>query len=213
MISSAATLHRDDSVTSPEVTGTSLPPDTFGFLETDVIDAVAIADVLDGKRLGVICRNVVAPRDRTAICENFWRHEGRYTRGSDAPAEYLGTYHYAKPTAVYLEQAQAANAVLPALFEGVINPVAAMKDALSAELARRSRRLRPARHDGLEACTFVPVAGWAVKGVIAASAIEGIGAVIIRHFEQKYPGKTYSERAGLDGLPPKSWWHWRPWNR
>ena len=65
----------------------------------------------------------------------------------------------------------------------------------------------------LEACTFVPVAGWAVKGVIAASAIEGIGAVIIRHFEQKYPGKTYSERAGLDGLPPKSWWHWRPWNR
>jgi len=65
----------------------------------------------------------------------------------------------------------------------------------------------------LEACTFVPVAGWAVKGVIAASAIEGIGTLIIRHFEHKYPSKTYSERAGIDGLPAKSWWQWRPWNR
>jgi uncharacterized protein (DUF697 family) len=65
----------------------------------------------------------------------------------------------------------------------------------------------------IEACNFVPVAGWAVKGVIAASAIEGIGAVIIRHYEHKYPGKTYTERAGIDGLPAKSWWQWRPWKR
>jgi uncharacterized protein (DUF697 family) len=36
---------------------------------------------------------------------------------------------------------------------------------------------------------FVPVIGWGIKGVIAASTIEALGAVIIRHFESKYPGK------------------------
>ena len=154
-ISAAILPNETHAETPPPITGASLPMEAFQLLETDIVDANAIADVLDGKRLGVICRDVVAPRDRAAICDNFWRHEGRYTRGSDAPAEYLGAYHYAKPTALYLEQSQAANAVLPALFEGVTNPVAAMKDVLSAELTRRSRRLRAARHDGLEACAFV----------------------------------------------------------
>ena len=37
---------------------------------------------------------------------------------------------------------------------------------------------------------FVPVIGWGIKGFIAASAIEAMGEVIIRHFEAKYPGKT-----------------------
>lgn len=44
----------------------------------------------------------------------------------------------------------------------------------------------------MEACTFIPVAGWLVKGAIAASAIEGIGHIITQHFEEKYPGKRYS---------------------
>lgn len=64
-----------------------------------------------------------------------------------------------------------------------------------------------------EACNFIPVAGWVVKSSIAATAIEGIGALIIRHFEQKYPARTYGERRGLDGLPKNSFWNWRPWSR
>ena len=44
----------------------------------------------------------------------------------------------------------------------------------------------------LEAANWVPVIGWLVKPVIAAGAIEGIGHVIARHYEQKYPGKFYS---------------------
>jgi uncharacterized protein (DUF697 family) len=37
---------------------------------------------------------------------------------------------------------------------------------------------------------LVPVIGWGIKGAIAALSIEGLGAVVIRHFESKYPGKT-----------------------
>lgn len=62
-----------------------------------------------------------------------------------------------------------------------------------------------------EACTFIPVAGWIVKSAIAVGTIEAIGAAIIRHYEQKYPNKVFSE---FTGATPKSHvWNWRPWNK
>ena len=44
----------------------------------------------------------------------------------------------------------------------------------------------------MEALNFVPVIGWAIKPVIAAGAIEGIGAATIAHFEARYPGRLYA---------------------
>lgn len=41
----------------------------------------------------------------------------------------------------------------------------------------------------INAANFVPVIGWGIKAVIAASTIEGIGEATIRHFESKYPGR------------------------
>jgi uncharacterized protein (DUF697 family) len=41
----------------------------------------------------------------------------------------------------------------------------------------------------IEAANAVPVLGWGVKGAIAGSAIEALGQVVIRHYEEKYPGK------------------------
>jgi uncharacterized protein (DUF697 family) len=55
----------------------------------------------------------------------------------------------------------------------------------------------------LEACNFIPVAGWLIKAGIAASAIEGIGATIIRHFEQKYPGKRYAKDPAVESSVKK----------
>lgn len=43
----------------------------------------------------------------------------------------------------------------------------------------------------LEACNFIPIAGWLVKSAIAGGTIQGVGRLIIRHYEQKYPGKVY----------------------
>ncbi|WP_394826995.1 hypothetical protein [Pendulispora albinea] len=42
-----------------------------------------------------------------------------------------------------------------------------------------------------EGANLIPVIGWGVKGVIAGTTIEGLGELVIRHFEQKYPGKLY----------------------
>ena len=42
----------------------------------------------------------------------------------------------------------------------------------------------------LEAANYIPVVGWGIKGVIAATAIQGFGAAAIYHYESKYPGKT-----------------------
>jgi uncharacterized protein (DUF697 family) len=44
----------------------------------------------------------------------------------------------------------------------------------------------------MEVCNFIPIAGWIAKSAIAGSAIEAIGHLIIKHFEDKYPGKEYS---------------------
>jgi hypothetical protein len=41
----------------------------------------------------------------------------------------------------------------------------------------------------LEAANALPVVGWGIKGAIAGSAIEALGEVVIRHYEEKYPGK------------------------
>ena len=43
----------------------------------------------------------------------------------------------------------------------------------------------------LEALNFVPVAGWILKVPVAAGVIEGIGALAIDFFEDKYPGRRY----------------------
>ena len=44
----------------------------------------------------------------------------------------------------------------------------------------------------VEGANLVPVVGWGIKGAIAGSVIEGIGEMIIRHFESKYPGKVFA---------------------
>ncbi len=51
----------------------------------------------------------------------------------------------------------------------------------------------------MEACNFIPIAGWIVKSAIAGGAIESVGNLIIRHFEQKYPGKSYTRDDGVEG--------------
>ena len=41
----------------------------------------------------------------------------------------------------------------------------------------------------LEGATFIPGIGWGIKASIAGTAIEGIGAMVIEHYEKRHPGK------------------------
>lgn len=56
----------------------------------------------------------------------------------------------------------------------------------------------------LEALNFVPVAGWLIKIPVAAGIIEAIGALAIKHFEDKYPGKIYEADAEVERQSDKS---------
>jgi len=40
-----------------------------------------------------------------------------------------------------------------------------------------------------EVAGFIPVIGWGVKAAIAGSAIEGLGHLVITHYEKKHPNK------------------------
>src|SRR5450755_1261192 len=44
----------------------------------------------------------------------------------------------------------------------------------------------------INAANFVPIIGWGIKGAIAATTIEGLGELIIRHFETRHPGRLYA---------------------
>jgi uncharacterized protein (DUF697 family) len=47
----------------------------------------------------------------------------------------------------------------------------------------------------IEGANLVPVVGWGIKGAIAGSVVEAIGAAIIHHFEEKYPGRLLEGQA------------------
>lgn len=40
-----------------------------------------------------------------------------------------------------------------------------------------------------ELAGYVPVVGWGIKAAIAGSTIEGIGHLVITHYEKKFPNK------------------------
>jgi hypothetical protein len=52
----------------------------------------------------------------------------------------------------------------------------------------------------MELCNLIPIAGSVVKAAVAGGVIESIGAVIIKHFEDKYPGKNYSKNENVETM-------------
>lgn len=137
------------------VSGRSKPPGEFCFSEASGNDMSPVADVLDGRRLGVIYRNYLQHEVCDAIRDNFWKSKDRYKRGSDAPAAYLGTYHYRKPLEVYASESAKANVHLESVFRGLSNPIETFRSDLDRELSRRGRRSRQAVCHDQEACGFV----------------------------------------------------------
>ncbi|MGI9279478.1 MAG: hypothetical protein ACR2PX_07600 [Endozoicomonas sp.] len=135
----------------------------FYFTETDAFDPKTLIDVLDGKSLGTIIRGFVDLESCTIICDNFSSHEGRYERGQDAPATYVGAYHYHKELDQYFQESELANKVLGQLFSKTGNPVERINNALDSALNKHQRILRPAQWKGKMACQFV-MRSWSDSG-------------------------------------------------
>ncbi|MGB0843173.1 MAG: hypothetical protein ACPGVN_00350 [Alphaproteobacteria bacterium] len=148
------------------LTGKSYERDAFQFIDTDNFDAQIVLDVLQGRRAGVIFRKQISDDECKTIKENFWKSEMRYTRGEAVPAQYLGTYHYAKKIEKYFEQAEAVNPSLDMLFENTNDPVERFGNAVAALAYEQKIQYRQAEHDGHKSCRFV-MRSWSESGAFS----------------------------------------------
>ncbi|MET7309341.1 hypothetical protein ABZS68_20165 [Streptomyces sp. NPDC005571] len=150
-----AALHPSGNARYPGVTGWEGSTDYFRFVECDEVSPSEVVDVLCGRRLGTVFRNVVPIATREALIANFLTSPGRRTRGADAPGEYLGAYHYNKPIGAYLDETDAVAADLRAALNVPGDPLSDLFQRLEDELALSDIEFRPARHQGREACPGV----------------------------------------------------------
>ena len=112
-------------------------------------------DVLRGRQLGVVFRDVVPAPVRQALITNFTTSPGRRKRGADAPGEYLGAYHYNKTIDEYLDQTDAVRTDLDAALDVPAEPLRLLRRQLRETFALSSISFRPARHGGREACAGI----------------------------------------------------------
>jgi hypothetical protein len=124
------------TTTARRITGASLPQEAFRVHETDgPVDVSLVLDVLRGNLAAYHVRGFVPLDTCQRIVANFWASSGRAPRfgeGEDGVEAYLiGASHYGKPTMTYLEQALACKDHVDGLYSGVVNPVAAFREAVA----------------------------------------------------------------------------------
>jgi hypothetical protein len=133
------------------ITGRSLPPEGFRVRESaGSVDVRAVLDVLRGDLAAYRVSGFLGARECERIVANFWASQHRtprYGDGQDGVEGYLvGASHIERATDEYLTAvAQSAHAV-KALYEGCVNPIAALRE----ELVRHGvvADARPAAHAG-----------------------------------------------------------------
>lgn len=148
------------------LSGSSVQPSDFVIREFDALDPAEIQKVLDGESIGCIFRKVVPLADCRRVTENFWNHPGLRQRDDAVPAWYLGTYHYGRTLQAYLDAAEESRHTLHDVFDGARNLFAQVMEPLGARLSSQGVALRPAAHEGREACEFV-MRSWSGRGQFA----------------------------------------------
>jgi hypothetical protein len=139
----------------PDVTGWQGSHEYFRFIEADLITPSMAMDVLRGRQLGVVFRDVVPVPVLQALIANFTTSPGRQTRGADAPGEYLGAYHYNKTIDEYLDQTDAVRADLEVALDVPGEPLRSLRQQLREAFALSGISFRPACHGGREACAGI----------------------------------------------------------
>jgi hypothetical protein len=135
-----------------KLTGWSGGTDYFTVREYRTFDPQAVIDVLRGRVAGVIFRGMVAPDSCAALSDRFWNSPDRARRSSEAPSYYLGTYHYHKTTAEYLDESERTAAALERVLDVPGDPVTTVYGGLAEALAAEGTTVRPARQGSREAC-------------------------------------------------------------
>lgn len=139
------------------------PFERFKFYDLAGLDFEKLRDVVDGRCAGVIFRSVIGADTCRQVAENFRRHPGRYVRGADAPATYVGTYHYAKELDAYLAQSAQTDPQLDQLFDGTENLWSSFTNWAAEGFRNDDTKYRVAESDGRHAARFV-MRTWAGSG-------------------------------------------------
>lgn len=168
---SDAARRRAGGSCQPDVTGWQGSPEYFRFIEADHIAPSMAMDVLRGRQLGVVFREVVSTSVLQALIANFTSSPGRQTRGADAPGEYLGAYHYNKTIDEYLDQTDAVRADLDAALDVPAEPLRLLRQQFREAFALFGITFRPARHGGREACAGI-FRSWRGVGAFALAPHE-----------------------------------------
>jgi hypothetical protein len=124
------------TTTTRRIRGASLSREAFRVHETNgPIDVSLVVDVLNGNLAAYHVRGFVPFDTCERIVANFWASSGRvprYGEGEDGVEAYLiGASHYGKPTMTYLEEALGCREHVEGLYAGVVNPVAAFRNAVA----------------------------------------------------------------------------------
>jgi hypothetical protein len=167
-------MNADINDRHPDVTGWQGPESYFRFIECEELQPSSIVDVLRGRHLGVIFRNVVPAITREEMVSRFFASPGRQRRGAEAPGEYLGTYHYGKTIDEYLDQTATIGSELEKALDIPSEPLRQIHQLLREKLALDGIEFRLARHRGREACVGV-LRSWHGQRQFALDPHEDLG--------------------------------------
>ncbi|MFI6067033.1 hypothetical protein ACIA47_17510 [Micromonospora sp. NPDC051227] len=149
------------------MTGWQGPSDYFRFVEREAFDPSVVEDVLRGRRLGVVFRDVVPAEALNRLVERFWASPLNKRREHvEAPGNYLGTYHFHKTTEQYLADSAEVAPEMHATLDFPGSPWRWFQDDLRSYFARQGVRFRLAEKDGRVACPAT-IRSWDAVGDFA----------------------------------------------
>ena len=188
---------------------------SFEFRDVPQFNPADVVRVLRGEIAGCMFRNVIPLETCRRIADNFRNHPRLRRRGDAVPAHVLGTFHYQKPLAQYLDEAASFRDTMYDVFEGGVNLFEEIFGAVSAALANDRVQLRVAEHEGRRASQFV-MRSWSGAGRFSLEPHED-GAQLTdrqqRGFEiQRIDGPATAFNFCLEnpGAGELHYWDWIP---
>ncbi|MGW3107999.1 hypothetical protein [Streptomyces sp. NPDC001100] len=144
------------------LSGQQADPEFFRFEERGELDYELVLDVLHGRRLGVIFRDVIPPAARKDLTQRFWASPARQHREGE-PSHYVGAYHWNKHADTYLEESAEVADHVREVIDAPGSPWHFFREGVDEALRQEGASLRVARMNGRSACAAL-IRAWDKAG-------------------------------------------------
>ncbi|WP_433858828.1 2OG-Fe(II)-dependent halogenase WelO5 family protein [Streptomyces kronopolitis] len=144
------------------LSGQQADPEFFRFEERGELDYELVLDVLHGRRLGVIFRDVIPPAARKDLTERFWASPARHHREGE-PSHYVGAYHWNKDVDTYLDESAAVAEHVQQVIDAPDSPWHVFRQGVNEALGQEGASLRVAQMNGRSACAAL-IRAWDKEG-------------------------------------------------